>query len=60
MPRKKSTERQIIKAVTAIRRRNNILWMVLFRIAMKDPSAKKVIREIASNDRKIVKWMSRI
>lgn len=58
--RKKHSEKQIIKAVTAIRRRNNILWMVLFKIAMKDPAAKKVIREIASNDRKIVKWMSRI
>lgn len=58
--RKKASDKQIIKAVTAIRRRNNILWMVLFRIAMKDPAAKKVIREIGANDRKIVKWMSRI
>lgn len=58
--KKRYTQRQIIKAVTAIRRRNNVLWMVLFKIAMKDPAAKKVIREIGANDRKIVRWMSRI
>ena len=58
--KRKHTQRQIIKSVTAIRRRNNILWMVLFKIAMKDKAAKKVIREIGANDRKIVRWMSRI
>ena len=58
--KKKYTEKQIIGSVTAIRRRNNILWMVLFKIAMKDKAAKKVIREIGANDRKIVRWMGRI
>ena len=56
----KYSEKEIIKAVTAIRRRNNILWMHLFKVAMHAPGMKKVVREIVRNDKKIVKWMSRV
>ena len=58
--KKKYSDKEIIKAVTAIRRRNNVLWMHIFKVAMKDPGMKKVIREICKNDRTVVKWMSRI
>lgn len=57
---KKYSQKQILKEVTAIRRRNNILWMHLFKVAMVAPGMKKVVREICANDKKVVKWMSRI
>lgn len=57
---RKYTHREIIKAVTAIRRRNNVLWMRLFKVAMTAPGMKKVIREIVANDKKVSKWMSRV
>jgi hypothetical protein len=58
--KKKYSEKEIIKAVTGVRRRNNLLWMMLLKTAMKDPAMKPVIREICKNDRTVVKWMSRI
>lgn len=57
---KKYSKQQILRAVTGIRRRNNILWMHLFRVAMDDPRMKTVVRQIIANDKKVVKWMGRI
>ena len=59
-PSKKYSQKQILAAVTAIRRRNNLLWMMLFKTAMKDPTMKPVIREICKNDKAVVKWMNRV
>ena len=57
---KKYNQKEIIRAVTAIRHRNNILWMHLFKTAMNAPGMKKVIREIVQNDKKVSKWMGRV
>lgn len=59
---KRLTTKQIIKTVTGIRRRNNILWMDLMTLALvgKPKKAKKIIRKIVRNDKLVSKWMSRV
>ena len=60
--KRKVSRKTFIRRVTEIRRRNNILWMGLMDLAMKTQSrkAKRLIRQIVSNDQKISRWMSRI
>lgn len=60
-PFKKRTPSQIVDIVTAIRRRNNICWMNLLRLALKAKprKAKRIIREITTNDAQVTKWMTK-
>lgn len=55
----KHSKKQIIKAVTAVRERNNILWMHLVEKAMDRPDMQEVLEKICANDKKIRKWMRR-
>lgn len=61
-PLKKRSALEILKIVTAIRRRNNIVWMEFPKALLKAKPriAKRIIRKIIENDRKISLWMSRI
>lgn len=55
-------ERMIVRRVTAIRSRNNRLWMTILTIALESSpiKAKKIIRQITDNDRKVSAWLSRV
>jgi hypothetical protein len=61
-PLKRRTSSEIIDIVEKIRRRNNHLWMGLLRLAVqtKPRKAKKLVREIVENDRKVSEWMARL
>lgn len=61
-PLKKRSTKEIIKIVTAIRKRNNILWMNLMELAIagKPRKAKSIIHKITANDMLVSKWTGRI
>jgi hypothetical protein len=58
--KRKYSKKVIIKQVQAIRKNSNILWMHLLEVAIENPKMKKVVRQIIANDKKIIRWMSRI
>jgi hypothetical protein len=58
--KKRYSKKVIIKQVQAIRKNSNILWMHLLEVAIENPKMKKVVRQIIANDKKIIRWMSRI
>ena len=53
---------QIIKKIENVRKKNNIQWMNILRIAVnKSPKeAKKVIKKINENDKQISKLVSKL
>lgn len=52
----------IIADVTAIRTRNNYLWMQLLKLALTEnpKAAKKILKEISANDKAVTKCLSRV
>ena len=53
---------EIIEQIAYIRANNNHLWMDLLRLAfLHSPNeARKIMRQIARNDRKITAWSARL
>jgi hypothetical protein len=53
---------QIIKMIENVRKKNNIQWMNILRIAINSSpkEAKKVIKKINANDKKISNLVSRL
>ena len=53
---------QIIKMIENVRKKNNIQWMNILRIDIKSSpkEAKKVIKKINKNDKKISHLVSRL
>tara|TARA_B100002019_G_scaffold238743_1_gene213951 strand:- start:2176 stop:2364 length:189 start_codon:yes stop_codon:yes gene_type:complete len=53
---------QIIKMIENVRKKNNIQWMNILRIAINSSpkEAKKVIKKINENDKKISHLVSRL
>lgn len=60
--KKKLTADEIVDIVTDIRRRNNISWMALLKLALvaEPRKAKRLVQQIVDNDAKVTKWMSRL
>ena len=60
--RQKITTDLIITKITQIRRKNNIAWMMLLKLAFKAKprAAAKIMASIVENDRQVTKWMSRL
>ncbi len=60
--RRPMTDDRIITKVQAIRRKNNIAWMNILRLAFKarPKQARKIMDEINKNDVLVTKWMSRL
>lgn len=60
--RRKITTELIVNEVTKIRRKNNNCWMEILALAVKAKprQAKKILRDITENDRKVTRWMSRL
>lgn len=54
--------RQILRSVTYLRARNNLLWMGIVRLAIKaKPKAtRRLIAQISANDREITKWLGKL
>lgn len=59
---KKPSTKEIIKAITLARSRNNDHWMKLLELAVtaKPREAKDILRCIKENDERISKWMSHL
>lgn len=59
---KKITDAKIIDKVQAIRRKNNVAWMNILRLAFKakPKEAKAIMTEINKNDALVTKWMSQL
>lgn len=62
MKARTNREQMILRHVTAIRARNNFLWVNLMALALESSpkKAKKIIRQITANDRRISSWLSRV
>lgn len=62
MKARTNREQKIINRVTAIRARNNRLWMGLLSLALRSApkEAKRILRQINQNDARIGKWLSRV
>lgn len=60
--RHKNTPDRVITKITAIRRKNNIAWMNILRLAfkVKPRLAKKIMAEITENDRLVTRWMQKL
>jgi len=54
--------KQAIKKITEIRAKNNLLWMSLLALAVKAKphKAKAILKKIQNNDKKVMRWTSRI
>lgn len=62
MSRNKTKDRLILSNITEIRAKNNFLWMSILALAIeaRPKKAKKLVREITENDRKVSKWLSKL
>lgn len=60
--KKNNSEEIIINKIEEIRKKNNINWMNILRIAMKNQPdlTKKVLNRINKNDRNISKLLSNL
>lgn len=60
--RRPMTDDRIITKVQSIRRKNNIAWMNILRLAFKakKKQARKIMSEINRNDALVTKWMGRL
>ena len=60
MPKAKKSTVQTIKKITAIRARNNLLWMKLLKLAVETSPlrAKIILRAITKNDKEVSRWLS--
>lgn len=56
------TSDRVIGKVQAIRRKNNVAWMDILRLAFKTKprKAKQIMTQIVANDQEITKWMARL
>ena len=56
------TETKLIKTISDIRARNNVLWMKLLRLAVEASplKAKTILAAINENDRKISKHLGHL
>jgi len=56
------TDDIIITKVQSIRRKNNIAWMNILRLAFraKPKQARRIMDDINKNDILVTKWMSRL
>ena len=59
---KKKKQLAVIKNIENIRKKNNILWMEILRIAVTSApkKSKKVLRKITENDKKITSLVAKI
>lgn len=60
MPR--TTNDKIIDKIQEIRRKNNVCWMNILRLAFEaqPKKAKKIMQQINKNDAKVTMWMGRL
>lgn len=60
--RRKITPELVINEITKIRRKNNVAWMQILRLAFrtKPRLAKKIMASIVENDRLVTNWMSKL
>lgn len=58
----KSKDNKIIDKVQEIRRKNNVCWMNILRLAFEaqPQRAKKIMQQINKNDAKVTMLMSRL
>jgi len=59
---KKHDPSAVIFAIDVIRQKNNSLWMSILRLAFKHApkDARKIMKQIAKNDKEINQWMGRL
>lgn len=59
---KKKKQLAVIKNIENIRKKNNILWMEILRIAVTSApkKSKTVLRKITENDKKITSLVAKI
>ena len=57
-----SRDDKIVTAITRIRRKNNIAWMALLKLAFKarPKQAAKIMAQITRNDTEVTKWMKKL
>ncbi len=56
------TDDIVIDAIESVRKKNNVLWMKLLRLAVeaKPVAAKAILKAINENDQEISKWLDRL